>query len=348
MNPAILALLSFLVAYFSTHPLKKLALKLNILDVPDNRKIHKNSIPLLGGMAVYAGVISGILFTSVTLRPLFGVLIGGTIILLIGLIDDIRGLSVKIRLIGQLIAAMMIIGFGERISFLPNNLLGDAGEVILTLIWIVGITNALNYLDGIDGLAAGVTAISALCFSVISYLTNQPQLGLVALILMAGCLGFLPHNFKQAKIFMGDAGSTFIGFTLAGIAVVGDWASDNVIRLTIPILILGVPIFDMIFTTIMRIKEKKISTLLEWLNYRGQDHFHHRLVNLGLRPMGAVFFIYFVTLALGINAIIISYAKETFEGILAILQASIIFGAIAVLMVVGGRRRSGWNIPDKK
>ena len=242
----------------------------------------------------------------------------------------------------------MIIGFGEHISFLPNNLWGYSGEVILTLIWIVGITNALNFLDGIDGLAAGFTAISALGFSVISYLTNQPELGLVALVLAAGCIGFLPYNFKQAKIFLGDAGSTFIGFTLAGIAVLGDWASDSVIRLTIPILILGVPIFDMIFTTIMRIKEKKISTPLEWLNYTGKDHFHHRLVDLGLRPMSAVFFIYFVTVALGINAIIISYAKETFAGILAILQASIIFGAIAVLMVVGKRRRSGWNIPDKK
>ncbi len=348
MNPAILALLSLLVAYLSTPLFKRIAMKLNILDVPDKRKVHKNSIPLLGGMAIYAGVILGILFTSVTLRPLFGILIGGTIILLIGLIDDIKGLSVKIRLIGQLIAAMMIIGFGERISFLPNNLLGNAGEVILTLIWIVGITNAINYLDGIDGLAVGITAISALCFSVISYLTNQPQLGLIALILMAGCLGFLPHNFKQAKIFLGDAGSTFIGFTLAGIAVLGDWASNNVIRLSIPILILGVPIFDMTFTTIMRIKDKKIRTPVEWLSYAGKDHFHHRLVDLGLRPIGAVVFIYFVTVALGINAIIMSYAKETFEGILALAQASIVFGAIAVLMVVGKRRRSGWNIPDKK
>ncbi len=348
MNPAIPALLSLLVAYLSTPLFKRIALKLNILDVPDKRKLHKNSIPLLGGMAIYAGVILGILFTSVTLRPLFGILIGGTIILLIGLIDDIRGLSVKIRLIGQLIAAMMIIGFGERISFLPNNLLGNAGEVILTLIWIIGITNAINYLDGIDGLATGFTAISALGFSVISYLTNQPELGLVALVLAAGCIGFLPYNFKQAKIFLGDAGSTFIGFTLAGIAVLGNWASDNVIGLTVPILILGVPIFDMTFTTIMRIKEKKISSLLEWLNYTGKDHFHHRLVDLGLRPIGAVVFIYFVTVALGINAIIMSYAKETFEGILALAQASIVFGAIAVLMVVGKRRRSGWNIPDKK
>ncbi|MBI4654117.1 MAG: undecaprenyl/decaprenyl-phosphate alpha-N-acetylglucosaminyl 1-phosphate transferase [Nitrospirae bacterium] len=346
MNTLIPILVSFLVVYFSTPLFKNLALKLNILDVPDDRKTHKNSIPLLGGVAIYIGVISGLLFSLADFRLLFGILIGGIIILIIGLIDDIRGLSVKIRLLGQLIAALVIIGFGMRISFLPNNLWGDAGEVILTLIWVVGITNALNYLDGIDGLAAGTTAMSALCFSIISYLTNQPQICLIALILMAGCLGFLPYNFKQAKIFLGDAGSTFIGFMLAGISVVGDWASDNVVRLAIPILILGVPIFDMIFTTIMRIKEKKISTLLEWLSYGDRDHFHHRLVNLGLRPIGAVFFIYFVTLALGISAIIISYAKETFEGVLAILQAAIIFEAIAVLMVVGGRHRSGWNIPD--
>ncbi len=338
MDPAILVLLSFLVVFLSTPLFKILALKFNILDVPNDRKMHKSSTPLLGGMAIYAGVISAMLFTSVTLRPIYGVLTGGTIIFIISLIDDIKGLSAQTRLIGQLIAAMMIIGFGERISFLPNNLWGYSGEVILTLIWVVGITNALNYLDGIDGLATGFTAISALGFSVISYLTNQPELGLVALILAAGCIGFLPYNFKQAKIFLGDAGSTFIGFTLAGIAVLGDWASDNVIRLTVPILVLGIPIFDMIFTTVMRIKEKKIRTPIEWLNYTGKDHFHHRLIDLGLRPMGAVFFIYFVTVALVINAIIISYAKETFEGVLALVQASIVFGAIAVLMVVGRRQ----------
>jgi UDP-GlcNAc:undecaprenyl-phosphate GlcNAc-1-phosphate transferase len=346
VNILIPVLLSFLVVFFSTHLFRKLALKLNILDVPDQRKAHQSSVPLLGGIAIYAGVLSGLLFNVSDFSYFPVIVIGGTIILIIGVIDDMRGLSAKIRLMGQLIAALIIIIFAERISFLPNNVWGDAGEVIITVIWIIGITNALNYLDGIDGLAAGTTAINALFFSSVSFLTNQPFIALASLILMAGCLGFLPHNLKRSKIFLGDAGSTFIGFTLASIAVVGDWASDNVLRLTIPILVLGVPIFDMVFTTIMRIKERKIRTLAEWLNYAGKDHFHHRLIDLGLRPQGAMFFIYFVTIVLGISATIISHTKVTSVGILAIVQASIIFGAIAVLMVIGARRRSGWNISD--
>ena len=346
MNVLIPVLITFSVVFFSAYLFRKLALKLNILDVPDERKVHEHSVPLLGGIAIYAGVISGLLFIVSNFRFIPIIAMGGTIILIIGVIDDMRGLSARIRLMGQVSAALIIIIFAERISFLPNNVWGDAGEVFLTVIWIIGITNAMNYLDGIDGLATGSTAISALFFASVSFLTNQPFIGLASLVLMAGCLGFLPHNLKRNKIFLGDAGSTFIGFTLACIALLGDWASDNVIRLTIPILILGVPIFDMVFTTIMRIKERKIGSLAEWLNYAGKDHFHHRLIDLGLRPKGAMFFIYFVTIVLGISAIIISHAKGSFVGILAIVQASVIFGSIAVLMVVGARRRSGWNISD--
>jgi UDP-GlcNAc:undecaprenyl-phosphate GlcNAc-1-phosphate transferase len=133
----------------------------------------------------------------------------------------------------------------------------------------------------------------------------------------------------------------FLGFNLAGLALIGNWAQDNIVKISIPILILGVPIFDMIFTTIMRIKEAKIKTLLEWLQYGGKDHFHHYLVDLGMQPIGAVVFIYFVTLSLGISAIMVSN-DQAFEAFLTLTQASIIFGIIAALIVVGRRHRSGW------
>lgn len=340
MQPLLISSLSFLTVYFSTPLFKRLAIKFNILDIPNHRKIHKEPTPLLGGLAVYIGVILGLMFNFANLRFLLGIVIGATLILIIGLIDDIKGLSARLRLIGQSIAALIIISFGTRLSFLPNNLWGNIGEIILTLIWIVGITNALNYLDGVDGLATGTAAISALFFSIISYQTNQPGIGLAGFVLMASCLGFLPHNFKKAKIFLGDAGSTFIGFTLAGIAVEGNWAEDNIIKLTVPILILGVPIFDMVFTTIMRIKEEKINTIIEWLKYGGKDHFHHRLIDLGLHPTGTILFIYFISISFGINAMMVSNEKAI-VGVLAILQASIIFAGIAVLMVIGkGRRKS--------
>ena len=347
MNPLVLFIFIFLVVYFITPLFEKLAIKFNVLDVPDRKKVHKEPTPVLGGLAVYIGVILGLVFSLANLGFLLGIAIGATIILIIGLIDDVRGLSAQIRLIGQLIAALIIISFGVRLSFLPSNLWGNIGEIILTLIWIIGITNALNYLDGLDGLAAGITAICALFFSIISYQTNQFGLSLACLVLMASCLGFLPHNLRKGKIFLGDAGSTFIGFILASIAIIGNWAEDNVVKLSVPILILGIPIFDMVFTTVMRIKERKIRTVIEWFEYGGKDHFHHRLIDLGLYPGGAVFFIYGISISFGISAIMVSNEKAI-VGVLSILHAFIVFVGIAILMVVGKRRRSGWNIRDKK
>lgn len=160
---------------------------------------------------------------------------------------------------------------------------------------------------------------------------------------MAACVGFLPYNnYKKARMFLGDAGSTFLGFTLACIALAGDWASDGVVKLFIPILILGMPIFDMIFTTVMRIREEKIKTVIEWLRYGGKDHFHHYLVDFGLHPSGAVMFIYFITLSLGLSAIMASN-DQAVEAWLTLSQAAIIFGVIAVLIMAGKRHRSGWK-----
>ena len=346
MNPLIPLLFSLPAAYLSTFLFRRIALLCNVMDVPDHRKIHLNPMPLLGGLAVYVAVILGVAFAPAVLRHIPGILAGATVILIIGVVDDFMGLPAAVKLTGQLVAAAIMIYSGVRVSFFPDTWAGYGGEIILTLVWVAGITNAVNYLDGIDGLAAGSTAISAAFFVIVSYITEQPLTGMTALILLAGCLGFLPHNFKRARIFLGDAGSTFLGFMLAGIALAGNWAEDNILRLSIPVLILGVPIFDMTFTTVMRIREKKVGTVMEWLEYGGKDHFHHRLVALGLRPAGAVFFIWFISIALGISAIIITYAEKRVEGIWAIIQAAVIFGVIAVLMVVGARRRSGRNIPD--
>jgi UDP-GlcNAc:undecaprenyl-phosphate GlcNAc-1-phosphate transferase len=338
--------LASLVVFVSTPLVRKLALQFHILDIPDLRKPHTHATPLLGGVAIYLGVLLGLSFDFVSFHYLSGILIGGSIILLIGVLDDINGLSVKIRLVGQLAASLAVVFSGYRIEILPDNFIGYSGEVMITVIWIIGITNAINYLDGIDGLAAGTSAVSALSFASIGFLTGQYSIAMISIILMACCFGFLPHNFRKEKIFLGDAGSTFLGFTLASIAVIGYWASDNVIKLTVPILILGVPIFDMTFTTIMRIKEKKIHSLTEWLAYAGKDHFHHRLIDLGLSRKQSLLLIIFITGALGINSIIVSNARNTFDGLLAIIQASIIFCVIGVLMVIGAKRRNGWDIPD--
>lgn len=332
-------IISFLVTYLSLPIFGLLAVRFKILDYSGGRKIHKVATPLLGGAAIYAGVTAAILFNLKTCHIFLPLLIGATLIFILGLINDIRGLSANTRLSLQMLISFMVISMGLRISFLPKGFLGDLIEIVITAIWLIGVTNAYNYLDGLDGLAAGSAVVNLISFSAILYKTGQYPLGLLSVILMAGCLAFLPYNFRKKKIFLGESGSTFLGFMLAGIAVIGSWAEDNIVKISIPLLILGVPIFDMIFTTITRIKEEKVRSLPEWLSYSGTDHFHHYLVDLGFRPLGAVVFIYFISFSLGISAVMVSN-DVALEGVLSLIQAAIIFGIIGILIVVGKRQSS--------
>jgi UDP-GlcNAc:undecaprenyl-phosphate GlcNAc-1-phosphate transferase len=329
-------IISFLVTYFSMPIFRGLAVRFKVLDLPGGRKIHKVATPLLGGAALYMGLLAGALFNLSQLHHFLPVLLGATFILILGLINDIRELSARLRFLFQLLISLIVIGMGARVSFLPLGWWKDAGEVCITLFWLVGVTNAYNYLDGLDGLAAGSAVVNLACFAIILYMTGQPSLALLSVILIAACLGFLPYNFRKAKVFLGEAGSTLLGFILASIALLGNWAEDNVVKISIPILVLGVPIFDMIFTTVMRIREEKIKTLLEWLSYGGKDHFHHYLIDLGFQRLGAVIFIYFVTLSLGLSAIMVSN-DLAIEAFLTLSQAAIIFGIIAALIVTGKR-----------
>lgn len=341
-------IIAFIVAYFSGFFYKRLAFKLDILDVPDSkRKIHARPTPLLGGVAIYTAVIVSIFINFGQFAQLTPIVLGGTVMLLVNLLDDIRGLSAKLRIAIELIVALLVILSGTHIDFLPHGFWGDLGEIIITLIWIVGLTNAFNYLDGMDGLAAGSAVINLLFFSIILLSTAQIQTGFFALILSAACLGFLPHNFSKEKMFLGDSGSTFLGFTMACLALVGNWASDNIVKISIPILIMGVPIFDMIFTTYTRIKDKKVKTIVEWLKYAGKDHFHHSLVYVGLIPKHAVIFIWAISVSLGLSAIMVSN-DTAWEGVVTLLQASIIFLTIGILIVVGRHRRTGWEKEEKQ
>lgn len=335
---------AFLFVLLSTPLFRGIAFKFRIVDFPGKRKMHKTMTPLLGGLAIYTGFALGIFMNPGILRGILPILIGSVIILLLGLLDDIRGLSARSRLFVQLVAAMTVVFFGDRINFLPASWWGNTIEIIVSLIWILGITNGYNYLDGLDGLAAGSAVINLGCFAIILFITGQSSLFVLAVVLAAACLGFLPYNFMKArkKVFLGDAGSTVIGFILASIGLVGYWAEGDVVRLSIPILILGVPIFDMVFTTAMRIAERKIKTVGEWLKYAGKDHFHHYLFDIGLASSGAVIFIYFTSILLGLSAIIVSRAYPIMA-LLAVAQGFIIFGMIGALIVLGNRRRSGDN-----
>ncbi|MBU1125930.1 MAG: undecaprenyl/decaprenyl-phosphate alpha-N-acetylglucosaminyl 1-phosphate transferase [Candidatus Omnitrophica bacterium] len=320
----------------------RIAHRFDILDVPGRRKIHKNAIPLLGGVAIFCGILIGILLDTKIFNTIWPIIVGAIGIVIVGVLDDIKGLSAQFRLVCQCLIAILLIKKGIHVNFLPPTWWGDVGEILITVIWIAGVTSAYNYLDGMDGLASGSVVINLVCFFIILYSSRQEALLRLVLIIMGACIGFLPYNLKKARIFLGEAGSTLLGFLLATIALAGNWAQDNVVKISIPILILGVPIFDMIFTTILRIKEEKVKSMVEWLQYGGKDHFHHYLVDLGLSPFGAVVFIFLITLSMGISAIMVSN-DQAVEAFLTLSQAAIIFGVFATLLVVGKKRHSGWR-----
>lgn len=336
-----LLVFSFLLAYFLTLVFRRMATRFKILDHPEERKIHTQPIPLLGGLAIYIAYVVTIFLNFSFSVELKGVILGGTVILIIGLIDDVRELSATWKLTAQLLATGILIAFGVRLSFLPNNWWGIGGEVVLTLIWIVGITNAVNFFDGMDGLATGAIALCSLSFFIVALLTQQPYLAYLTIALAGSCLAFLIFNFKPASIFLGDAGSTFLGFTIAGIAVMGGWAKDNPkVALSLPLLILSVFIFDLIYISISRIYRGRVKNLKEWIEYTGKDHFHHRLVDLGLSETQAVLFIFLITACLGISGINLR-AAGSLVVYLEILQALLVFAIIVILM------RSGRKLADK-
>ncbi len=330
-----LLVFSFLFAFVLTFVFRRIATKLKILDHPEARKIHEMPIPLLGGLAIYISYVVTIFLNFSFSTGLKGVILGGTLILLVGLIDDVKKLPATWKLMAQVLATGILILYGVRLSFLPNNWWGIGGEILLTLLWIVGITNAVNFFDGMDGLAAGSIAICSLSFFVVGMLTDQPYLAYLTITLAGSCLAFLIFNFKPASIFLGDAGSMFLGFTVAGIAVMGGWAQDNPkVALSLPLLILSVFIFDLVYISLSRIYRGLVKNLKEWIEYTGKDHLHHRLVALGLTEPQAVLFIYLIAACLGITGILLR-ATGDLVIFLEILQGVIIFAIIVILMRTG-------------
>jgi UDP-GlcNAc:undecaprenyl-phosphate GlcNAc-1-phosphate transferase len=333
---------AFLISFISMPLLRRFAWRIRLLDFPEGRKIHKNPTPLVGGVAIYLGLCIAVLLNSRDFIQILPILLGATLIFLLGLANDFKEFKAQTRFLIQVLIALFVIRMGLSVSFFPPGPLGDSLEVLITIFWLVGVTNAFNYLDGLDGLASG-SAIINLCFlAVILNSTAQYPLKLFALVFAAAILAFLPYNLGKKKIFLGEAGSTLIGFTLASIALSGYWASGNILKICIPVLIFGVPIFDMVFTTIMRVSEGKIKNLIQWLQYGGRDHFHHRLVDLGFSSWGAVLFIYVITCILGFSAVITN-DSPVLESMMSIIQAAMIFIIIAALIVVGKRKTAFKN-----
>lgn len=330
-----LLLFSSSLAYLATPLARKVAWVLGVLDRPGGRKVHERPTPLLGGAAIYVAFAAVLLLNFSFSWELKGVALGASLIFILGLVDDLCPLPAWLKLLVQLGAVGILIRFGVVLSFLPDGFWSTAGEWVLTAMWVVGITNAMNFLDGLDGLATGLAAINAAFFTIVALQTGQPYMGFLSVALLGSCLGFLPHNFRlrePASIFLGDAGSTFLGFSLAGIAVMGEWGESRLVDIVIPVLILGIPIFDMTLTTLMRVGTGQVRSVGEWLSFTGRDHFHHRLLEIGLGRRRAVLTIYVIAVWLGLSALVLKGSTGT-DALLVLLQAGIIFFLIGYFMI---------------
>jgi UDP-GlcNAc:undecaprenyl-phosphate GlcNAc-1-phosphate transferase len=293
---------AFILVLGATPIIRRIANSLGIVDQPDARRLHLTPIPLLGGVAIYAGFIIALLVFGEgwVVSQAIGILIGATIVSFLGIWDDRRGLRPLLKLLGQAIAASIIIISGIQVSFLPH----PALNVAITFIWILGITNALNLLDNMDGLSGGVGAVAAGFFLLLAAWNGQYLVASLAAALMGVCIGFLVYNFNPASIFMGDAGSMFLGFILAVVGIKLRFPGrPNIITWMIPVVVLGLPIFDTTLVVFSRLRRG-----INPLTSPGQDHASHRLVSMGLSHRRAVILLYGVCCALGLVGLLIMHS----------------------------------------
>jgi UDP-GlcNAc:undecaprenyl-phosphate GlcNAc-1-phosphate transferase len=333
---------SFVAAYFATPFCRALALKAQVVDKPDWRKIPYQPTPLLGGVAVYGAFTAALLLNGVFLPGMKVLLLGATFIFVIGLIDDIHPLPALLKLVFQVLISLLVVLWGDvEFTFFYQASWAPLVNIPLTVVWIVGLTNAMNFFDGLDGLATAMSIICAFFLGIIAFNTDQPALGWFAVALLGTCLGFLPHNFRMGKsalLFLGDAGSTFMGFTLAGLAVLGRWSTtSHFVSLSSPMLVFGVLIFDMAYVNLSRIKNRQAKSFLELLTCVNKDHLHHRLLFLGFAHKEVVFVISTMSVCLGMSALIIMHQRSV-EALLGLLQAALIIGLIVTLMLKGRDR----------
>ncbi|HHV41498.1 MAG TPA: undecaprenyl/decaprenyl-phosphate alpha-N-acetylglucosaminyl 1-phosphate transferase [Clostridiaceae bacterium] len=330
---------AFVISYIMTPLVKKIAWKIGAVDVPnDERRVHTKPIPRIGGLAIYVAFIITLLITVPLNRNTIGILIGSTIIVILGIFDDLYNLSPKIKLIGQIAAAVILVCFGIKVEWVTNPFGGmfylGKLSVPITIFWVVGITNTLNFIDGLDGLAAGISSIASFTLMVMALCEGLGSVVILTAALAGGALGFLPYNFNPAKIFMGDTGAMFLGFTLAAISVVGAVKSATVIALVVPILALGLPIMDTTFAILRRFVNGYP------IMQADKDHLHHRLLAIGLTQKQTVLIMYSISAVFGMSAIALAE--------MGLLQAGFILIALITLLIVTGRQWGITNIRHSK
>ncbi len=321
------AIIAGLITFIMTPLVIRIAHRFGAVDVPkDDRRMHKKPMPLWGGIAIFTGFfVSMFIFSNIATGKLIGLFLASVVVLITGMIDDVKPLGAKGKLLMQIIAAIILVKSGFEINYFTN-FFGDSEFIYLhslalpiSIIWIVGVTNTVNLIDGLDGLAAGISAIAAVTLSYIAILNHRYDAAMITLILAGSSIGFLPYNFNPAKIFMGDAGALFLGLVLAAISVDGALKGATALTVVVPILALGVPIFDTTFAILRRLINKR--PIME----ADKGHLHHRLMGMGLGQRKTVLSMYLISALLGAGAIALLKQNWIHAAILLGLAAFVVF-----------------------
>ena len=327
------ALLGFLAAFGLTPFVRLLALRGGALDRPDARKAHVHPTPRLGGVAVLAAFVLALGRTGPVDREMVSIAAAALALMLAGALDDTHGLSARVRLVLQFACALFVIAAGVRLNLLPGTA-GAVGNTLLSIVWIVGITNAYNFIDGMDGLAASLGALIAFLLGLVAHGGAQTGLAAACAALCGALLGFLPHNLRigrPASIFLGDSGSASVGFVLAALAIKEDWADgDPLVSLATPVLIFSVLIYDMVQTTASRIVSGKVRSFRQWIDFVGRDHIHHRFTVLLGDQRRALALILSLALGLGLCALGL-HRGDGAEALIFLVHGALVLLVVAVL-----------------
>ncbi|MFZ0549085.1 MAG: MraY family glycosyltransferase [Candidatus Promineifilaceae bacterium] len=293
---------------FSTPLVRRFSIWIGFVDAPAERKLHKEPMPLMGGVAIFGGAIIALLVLSsilpksinISAPQIIGMLLASGIVALIGLIDDRRGLPARAKLAGQMLGFLILVFFGIQVR-LP---LPDWFNLIITFLWLAGISNAINFLDNMDGLSAGVSGVVASFILLLAIFNGQYLVASLSAAILGACLGFLRYNFHPAKIFMGDAGALFLGFLLAVLGLQLRFRDNiNAVTWMVPVFILGLPIFDTSLVVVSRLRRR-----VNPFTTAGKDHVSHRLVELGFSQREAVLILYLITGAFGMIGLFVANA----------------------------------------
>ncbi len=337
-------ILAWFVADLAVPIMIKLGHRLKLLDRPGGHKAQKIPIPFFGGIAIFMGftlaVGSTLRFESLSnFHPLVGMLFGGVVVITLGLIDDHRPINAVIKLVALFVTTLVLSAFGVQLDLFPP-VFYDIPNLLVTLLWIVGVTSALNSVDNTDGVAPGLAAIAGIFIFIIAWGSSaqdaQHWLSYLAVGMVGSCLGMLRYNFPPARIYLGDNGSFFVGYMLAVMLVFAHYSTSPVKAIFVPGLILSVPIFDIVLVTILRIRDRDVSSIREAILYCGRDHIAHLLMGLGLTKRQSVLTMYGLGIIGGVAALLVWISPSN---AISLALVGMYFTFLVAIGVVLGRTR---------